>query len=919
MSRKNQIKNIFVSLALALLFLSSAGVTYAAFYYDTVSSYSVISGLTSAQLDTTCYLSTDFVNGQFCTGGKRPQDLDGTNIACKSDAEIKTAMQTQWTSGKQYTCKTNATPNMCSGNDAWTTSCATGGNPQNCTASICCRTNYCTLWHREAGTFDICNDETTKSLCGPCLAGWQDADDNLGTVEACIEAVPENYWTKTVNNISNNNTGNIGIGIANPNEKLEVANTSGARVVFSDAGGANRNTILFEAPQSTRQYGRIEAYNYGTSAGLPLVFNTVGGGNVGIGTTAPDELLHVYGTTAGIGAHIGNAYMGVWDGGTSFAAFTHNSLKSTTDSYALLQSNAGMTYLNAAEGQDINFRINNLTKIILDQDGNVGVGTTVPSQKLHVEGSIRLTNQLTWGTPYFHWDSGTSYFRMLNGSSAAPLKVGGLAVTDSYTNSAPANGAYIQGNVGIGVTTPVSRLQLGNNVAIDALDNFSEYQLLLYQSAAAINSYGIGVRSGTLAFNTNDDFDFDQDGVTVMTIDNGNVGIGTELPGYKLEVADRMKINSDNAGMWIEAGSTDWFIGRNGSDGTGTNLRFYNNGDKVTIQSDGNVGIGTTAPAYNLQVMGADGDSSIGFSVGRGYDDGHIYMYWNDAADSGVFRSYQAGNNAPLTLWGSDLTADALNGTLKLAGQDINIISDTGNTDITADATDADVNITSDHDDIVIDAQHATNSTLTLKSGQYVDVRGDQVTITGDYNDDMTFGGIDLKNVRNGTTVNGLPQNQISMDNDGDIGLYSFYGGNITIDASGDVTSDGNIYMWGFGSGTGSTVLRSTGGQLLLSTSSIRYKENVKDLEDYSWIYKVRPVTFNYKPEYSADNETRYGFIAEEVNEIDKQTIVYDEEGLPQDVMYTSFVPLLLKAIQDQKEEIDLLKNKIEILGAGLQ
>ena len=91
--------------------------------------------------------------------------------------------------------------------------------------------------------------------------------------------------------------------------------------------------------------------------------------------------------------------------------------------------------------------------------------------------------------------------------------------------------------IGLGTLSPKSPLQIADNVANGALDNFSEYQILLYDESNAINSYGLGIRSGTLVFNTNDDFDFDRDGSTVMTIDSGNVGIGTTSPGsYRLNV-----------------------------------------------------------------------------------------------------------------------------------------------------------------------------------------------------------------------------------------------------------------------------------------------------------------------------------------------------------------------------------------------
>ena len=92
---------------------------------------------------------------------------------------------------------------------------------------------------------------------------------------------------------------------------------------------------------------------------------------VGIGISLPDEMLHVSSSAAGEGAHIGNTYLGNWDGSANYASFIHNSLKTAISSYALLQSNTGLTLLNAASGQSIRFRINNTDHMLLRSDGSL--------------------------------------------------------------------------------------------------------------------------------------------------------------------------------------------------------------------------------------------------------------------------------------------------------------------------------------------------------------------------------------------------------------------------------------------------------------------------------------------------------------------------------------------------------------------
>ena len=68
---------------------------------------------------------------------------------------------------------------------------------------------------------------------------------------------------------------------------------------------------------------------------------------------------------------------------------------------------------------------------------------------------------------------------------------------------------------------------------------------------------------------------------------NGNVGIGIH-PSYKLHVSDRAKFDGSTAGMWIEAGGNDWFIGRSGTGGS--NLRIWNNNkNRITLEPDGDI------------------------------------------------------------------------------------------------------------------------------------------------------------------------------------------------------------------------------------------------------------------------------------------------------------------------------------------
>ncbi|MEM9836268.1 MAG: hypothetical protein AAF828_07185, partial [Bacteroidota bacterium] len=104
-------------------------------------------------------------------------------------------------------------------------------------------------------------------------------------------------------------------------------------------------------------------------------------------------------------------------------------------------------------------------------------------------------------------------------------------------------------NIGLGVgIRPEAALHLKNNTGVDnsagtsSFSSFGDYQLLLYRGGNAISSYGIGVEAGTLAFNSNGEYDWNIKGNDRMTLTNGGLSVkgnitatGTITPDYVFE------------------------------------------------------------------------------------------------------------------------------------------------------------------------------------------------------------------------------------------------------------------------------------------------------------------------------------------------------------------------------------------------
>jgi len=94
----------------------------------------------------------------------------------------------------------------------------------------------------------------------------------------------------------------------------------------------------------------------------------------------------------------------------------------------------------------------------------------------------------------------------------------------------------------------------------------------------------------------------------------------------------------------------------------------------------------------------------------------------------------------------------------------------------------------------------------------------------------------------------------------------------------------------------------NSNGQLGAQTSSLRFKEQVRDMGDSTAaLMKLRPVTFLYKPEYAnGQRALQYGLIAEEVAKVYPELVAYDNDGQPYSVRYQYLSTMLLNEVQKQ-------------------
>ncbi len=158
------------------------------------------------------------------------------------------------------------------------------------------------------------------------------------------------------------------------------------------------------------------------------------------------------------------------------------------------------------------------------------------------------------------------------------------------------------GNVGIGTTSPASNLHIKTSV-----DNSVAQGLIIERSANSDRGY-INYNGGGFQFRSTvgDPIVFGEtDAEHMRILPDGNVGIGTTSPLYALQVVGSIYANTGSlfldSGKRLKWGNSNQFIeGTNSGPieiGTGGAVR-------VTIDSSGNVGIGTTSPGKKLDVVG---------------------------------------------------------------------------------------------------------------------------------------------------------------------------------------------------------------------------------------------------------------------------------------------------------------------------
>ena len=155
------------------------------------------------------------------------------------------------------------------------------------------------------------------------------------------------------------------------------------------------------------------------------------------------------------------------------------------------------------------------------------------------------------------------------------------------------------------------------------------------------------------------------------------------------------------------------------------------------------------------------------------------------------------------------------------------------------------------------------------------------------------------------------------------IGNHDSFGSENSTIRIGSVGQQFATYIAGiwYGVPGGVPVYINIDGKLGTYSSSRRFKENIRDMNDSSSkLYQLRPVTFYYKPQHDdGTHSLQYGLIAEEVAEVYPEMVAYDKDGQPYTVKYQLLAPMLLNELQKEHRVVSEQQGLIKTQQQQLQ
>jgi hypothetical protein len=749
-------------------------------------------------------------------------------------------------------------------------------------------------------------------------------------------------------------TGRLGIGSTTPANFLEVASptplTSTSGIRLKDLGGvtpqasnskmlsvnATGDIIVTNMPAaSSWAYGGsavASMQSLGTSSNyhLPFITNNTEkmrlttAGFLGVGTTAPGNLLEVAGTntfTSGLRLTNLSAATPTTNNGKALSINANGDVIVT--SLALTgwstSGNPGVdaatNFLGTTDDKPLILKSLNTKLVEFGRRQTLGLTQAYPDYNDNNEMVTHLFAPLQFNAPAAEFykpkiytdingnfrikgsSAGTDYFEM---GSTGSLNNGGFEFIIGDDGDEPIVFKSYDYQEGM---SEIMRLQSGRMaVGSNAFNATNPEKLLI--DAGVTTSYNLMTGKGNIDNYLQINVQNQSGGTTassdlVATANNGNenvnfVDLGINSGGFT-NTAYPVLGGINNA--YLYATGNDFIIG-NGT--AGKNLRFFTGGfananERLRIDANGNIGIGNLAPAQKLDVTGNIRFSGALMPGGAAGTSGYL-LRSNGAGTAPTWVDPASiGGSAEWALGGNSLAAVSNFGTTSFI--DLPVI--TNNTERMRIMAGGNVGIGTNNPQLklhVIGDIASSNDMVVNHTN----------TNAGDMNTGgLRFGSASGEGIASKRTAGG---NQYGLD------FYTSYTRRLSIANSGLITvysnvvpaGDNYISLGALGA-RWSAVYAANG---TIQTSDRRQKTNISNLDlGLDEVLQLQPVRYNWKGDSTATQKV--GLIAQDVRKIVPEVVVGDERKEALGMNYAELVPVLINAIKEEHQQVNELKKQL--------